>query len=33
MEKKAKDVIKLLDIETDEMEGVKMPPKHVIDDS
>jgi 26S proteasome regulatory subunit (ATPase 3-interacting protein) len=33
MEKKPKEVIKLLEIETDEMEGVKMPPKHVIDDS
>lgn len=31
MEKKPKDVIKLLEIETDEMEGVKMPPKHVLD--
>jgi DNA-binding transcriptional regulator GbsR (MarR family) len=31
MEKKPKEVIKLLEIETDEMEGVKMPPKHVID--
>lgn len=31
MEKKPKDIIKLLDLETDEMEGVKMPPKHVIE--
>jgi DNA-binding transcriptional regulator GbsR (MarR family) len=31
MEKKPKEVIKLLEIETDEMMGVKMPPKHVID--
>ena len=31
MEKKPKDVHKLLDIETDEMEGVTMPAKHEID--
>mmetsp|Transcript_17501 Transcript_17501/g.26493 ORF Transcript_17501/g.26493 Transcript_17501/m.26493 type:complete len:549 (+) Transcript_17501:244-1890(+) len=31
MEKKPRDIIKLLDLETDEMEGVKMPPKYVID--
>eukprot|EP00978_Attheya_sp_CCMP212_P010313 scaffold24884_cov54-Attheya_sp.AAC.6 len=31
MEKKVKDVIKLLDVETDESEGVKMPPKHMVD--
>jgi 26S proteasome regulatory subunit (ATPase 3-interacting protein) len=30
MEKKPKDVIKLLDLETDEMEKVTMPPKHVL---
>lgn len=31
MEKKDAHVVKLLDIDTDEMENVKMPPKHVID--
>jgi hypothetical protein len=31
MEKKPKDVVKLLDLETDEMEGVAMPAKHEID--
>mmetsp|Transcript_23547 Transcript_23547/g.28942 ORF Transcript_23547/g.28942 Transcript_23547/m.28942 type:complete len:652 (-) Transcript_23547:330-2285(-) len=31
MEKKPKEVFKLLDIETDEMMNVKLPPKHVID--
>ena len=31
MEKKPKDVIKLLDVETDEMVGVKLPPKLVLD--
>ena len=31
MEKKVKDVIKLLELETDEMEGVKIPPKQVLD--
>jgi hypothetical protein len=31
MEKKVKDVVKLLELETDEMEGVKMPPKHTIE--
>jgi hypothetical protein len=31
MEKKIKDVVKLLELETDESEGVKMPPKHVVD--
>jgi 26S proteasome regulatory subunit (ATPase 3-interacting protein) len=31
MEKKPKDVIKLLDLEIDEMVGVNIPPKHVID--
>jgi hypothetical protein len=31
MEKKPKDVIKLLDIETDEMERVVMPPKRVAE--
>mmetsp|Transcript_26829 Transcript_26829/g.40603 ORF Transcript_26829/g.40603 Transcript_26829/m.40603 type:complete len:434 (-) Transcript_26829:1418-2719(-) len=31
MEKKPKDIVKLLDLETDEMEGVKMPAKHVIE--
>mmetsp|Transcript_68252 Transcript_68252/g.102934 ORF Transcript_68252/g.102934 Transcript_68252/m.102934 type:complete len:707 (-) Transcript_68252:194-2314(-) len=31
MEKKVKDVVKLLELETDESEGVKMPPKHVIE--
>lgn len=31
MEKKPKDVAKLLDLETDEMEGVVMPAKHEID--
>ena len=31
MEKKPKDVVKLLELETDEMEGVKMPPKHVVE--
>ena len=30
MEKKQKDVIKLLDLETDEMENVIMPPKYVV---
>jgi len=30
MEKKPKDVIKILDVETDEMYGVKMPPKHDV---
>jgi hypothetical protein len=33
MEKKPKDVIKLLEIETDEMERVTMPPKRVIETS
>jgi predicted transcriptional regulator len=31
MEKKVKDCLKLLELETDESEGVKMPPKHVVD--
>jgi DNA-binding transcriptional regulator GbsR (MarR family) len=31
MEKKPKEVIKLLEIETDEIIGVEMPPKHVIE--
>jgi predicted transcriptional regulator len=31
MEKKVKDVVKLLELETDEEEGVKMPPKHNLD--
>jgi hypothetical protein len=31
MEKKVKDVVKMLELETDEVVGVKMPPKHVID--
>jgi predicted transcriptional regulator len=31
MEKKVKDCFKLLELETDESEGVKMPPKHVVD--
>lgn len=31
MEKKDKDVVKMLELETDEAVGVKMPPKHVID--
>jgi len=31
MEKKLKDAIKVLDIETDEAEGVKMPLKYIID--
>jgi len=31
LEKKPKEVIKLLDLETDEMVGVTMPPKHVIE--
>jgi hypothetical protein len=31
LEKKVKDVVKLLELETDEAEGVKMPPKHIID--
>ena len=31
MEKKVKDCYKLLELETDESEGVKMPPKHVVD--
>ncbi len=30
MEKKPKEVIKLLDIETDEAMGVKLPPKHAL---
>lgn len=30
LEKKPRDVIKLLDIETDEMLGVTMPPKHAV---
>lgn len=30
MEKKPKDIIKLLDIETDESVGAKLPPKHTI---
>jgi hypothetical protein len=33
MEKKPRDIIKLLDIETDEMEGVTMPPKRTIADT
>lgn len=33
MEKKPKDVIKLLEIETDEMESVVMPPKRVIENA
>ena len=28
MEKKVKDVVKLLELETDEMVGVTIPPKH-----
>lgn len=32
LEKKPKDVIKLLDLETDEMVGVTLPPKHVVED-
>jgi hypothetical protein len=31
LEKKPKDVVKMLELETDEMEGVTMPPKHEID--
>jgi hypothetical protein len=32
MEKKPKQVVQLLDLETDEMEGItEMPPKHIID--
>jgi len=31
MEKQPKQIIKLLDLETDEMEGVKMPPKYTIE--
>ena len=31
MEKRNKDVIQMLEIATDEMEGVKLPPKHVIE--
>eukprot|EP00980_Cylindrotheca_fusiformis_P002948 scaffold683_cov124-Cylindrotheca_fusiformis.AAC.17 len=31
MEKKVKDVIKMLELETDELAGIKMPRKHVID--
>ena len=30
MEKKVKDVVKLLDVETDQMLGAVMPPKHEI---
>lgn len=30
MDKKVKDVVKLLELETDEAEGVTMPPRHVI---
>ena len=33
MEKKVKDVVKLLEIETDEMVGVKIPPKHVVENA
>jgi 26S proteasome regulatory subunit (ATPase 3-interacting protein) len=31
MEKKPKEIIKLLELETDEMVGVTIPPKHVIE--
>ena len=31
MEKKLKDVVKILELETDEMEGVVMPERHVIE--
>ena len=31
MEKRPKEVVKMLDIETDEMVGVKMPPKHDLE--
>ena len=30
MEKKRKDVIKVLDIDTDEMNGVALPPKYEL---
>ena len=31
LEKKVKDVVKLLDLETDEIAKVTIPPKHVIE--
>jgi hypothetical protein len=33
LDKKVKDVVKLLDVETDEMAKVTMPPKHVVAES
>ena len=33
IDKKPREIIKLLDIETDEMEGVTMPPKRTIADA